>query len=52
MGTAAFKHFDSLVKNAVLQKYFATHSGCETPVVEAIKGETGSEMNMQAIKAC
>ena len=51
MATAAFKYFDIFVRNAVLQIYFDTHSDCEA-VVKAIKGETGSEMNMQAIKAC
>ena len=51
MATAAFNHLDIFVKNAVLHKYCDKRSDCEA-VVKAIKGETGSEMNMQAIKAC
>ena len=38
-------------ENADFQKYCDSHPGSEA-VVKAIKGETGSEMNMRAIKAC
>ena len=46
--TAAFKHS---VKMQIF-KNIVTHIQALRRVVKAIKGETGSEMNMRAIKAC